>query len=72
MFVGFCNGKCLKEYLIRAALVKTNESRRSEPCGKNQVSFCMDLVKILLESWEEAVKIKNLYSILQDTFFKDV
>ena len=31
---GFRNGKSLKDYLVRAALPKTNETRRCEPCGK--------------------------------------
>ena len=32
--VGFRNGKSLKDYLVRAALPKTNETGRCEPCGK--------------------------------------
>ena len=32
--VGFRNGKSLKDYLVRAALPKTNETGRCEPCRK--------------------------------------
>ena len=32
--VGFRNGKSFKGYLIRAALPKSNETERCEPCGK--------------------------------------
>ena len=32
--VGFRNGKILKNYLLRAVLPRTHETRRCEPCGK--------------------------------------
>ena len=32
--VGFRNGKSLKDYLVRAALPKMDNTRGSEPCGK--------------------------------------
>ena len=32
--VGFRNGKSLKDYLVRAALPKTNETGTCKPCGK--------------------------------------
>ena len=38
--VGFRNGKNLKDYLVRAALHKTNETRRCEPCGKKICLVC--------------------------------
>ena len=38
--VGFCNGKSHKDYLVIAALPKTNETRRCEPCGKKTCSVC--------------------------------
>ena len=38
--VGFCNGKSLKYYLVRAALPKTNETGRCEPCGKKTCLVC--------------------------------
>ena len=30
----FRNGKSFKDYLVRATLPKTNETRRCDPCGK--------------------------------------
>ena len=38
--VGFRNGKSLKDYLIRAALFKTNETGRCEPCGNKTCLVC--------------------------------
>ena len=38
--VGFRNGKSLKDYLVRAALTKTNEIGRCEPCGKKTCLVC--------------------------------
>ena len=38
--VGFRNGKSLKDYLVRAALPKTNETGRCEPCGKKTCLVC--------------------------------
>ena len=32
--VGFCNGRTLKDYLIRAKLPKLDENGRFEPCGE--------------------------------------
>ena len=37
---GFRIGKSLKDYLVRAALPKTNETGRSEPCGKKTCLVC--------------------------------
>ena len=37
---GFRNGKSLKDYLVRAALHKTNETGRCEPCGKKTCLVC--------------------------------
>ena len=37
---GFSNGKSLKDYLVRAALPKTNETGRCEPCGKKTCLVC--------------------------------
>ena len=34
------NGKSLKDYLVRAALPKTNETRRCEPCTKKTCLVC--------------------------------
>ena len=38
--VGFRNGKSLKDYLVRAALPKPNETGRCEPCGKKTCLVC--------------------------------
>ena len=40
LFVGFRNGKSLKDYLIRASLPKTNESGRWESCGNTTCLVC--------------------------------
>ena len=37
---GFRNGKSFKDYLARAALPKTNEIWRCEPCGKKTCLVC--------------------------------
>ena len=37
---GFGNGKSLKDYLVRAALPKINETRRCEPCGRKTCLVC--------------------------------
>ena len=38
--VGFRNGKSFKDYLVRAALPKTNETGRCEPCGNKTCLVC--------------------------------
>ena len=38
--VGFCNGKSLKDYVVTAALPKTNETGRCEPGGKKTCLVC--------------------------------
>ena len=38
--VGFRNGKSLKDYLVRAALPKTNKTGRCKPCGKKTCLVC--------------------------------
>ena len=38
--VGFRNGKGLKDYLVRAALPKANETGRCEPCEKKTCLVC--------------------------------
>ena len=37
---GFRNGKSLKDYLVRAALPKANETRRCEQCSKKTSLVC--------------------------------
>ena len=38
--VRFRNGKSLKDYLVRAAVPKTNETGKCEPCGKKTCLVC--------------------------------
>ena len=38
--VGFRNGKSFKDCLVRAALPKSNETGKFEPCGKKSCLFC--------------------------------
>ena len=40
LVVGFRNGKGLKDYLVRAALPKANETGRCESCGKKTCLVC--------------------------------
>ena len=41
--VGFRNCKSLKDYLVKAALPKTNETGRCEPCGKKTCLVCISI-----------------------------
>ena len=41
--VGFRNGKSIKDYLVRAALPKTNETWTCESCGKKTCLVCNSL-----------------------------
>ena len=38
--LGFRNSSSLKDYLVRAVFPKTNETGRSEPCGKKICLVC--------------------------------
>ena len=38
--VGFCNGKRLKDHIVRALLLNLNNTLGSEPCGKGNCQFC--------------------------------
>ena len=38
--VGFRKGKSLKDYLVREALSRTNETGRCKPCGKKTCLVC--------------------------------
>ena len=42
--VGFRNGKSLKDYLVRAALLKTDNSGGSEPCGNGTCQVCDHII----------------------------
>ena len=37
---GFCNGKNIKNYLLRTALAKIGKVKGSEPCGKGNCQVC--------------------------------
>ena len=40
LVVGFRKGKSLKDYLVREALCRTNETGRCKPCGKKTCLVC--------------------------------
>ena len=40
LIVWFRNGKCLKDYLVRAALPKIDNFEGSEKCGKGTCQVC--------------------------------
>ena len=42
--MGFRNGKSLKDYLVRAALPKTDNAGGSEPCGKGTCQVCVHII----------------------------
>ena len=59
---GFCNGKSLKDYLVRAALPKANETGRCEPCGKKTCLVCNSrstTTTFTTEACGEVFKIQN-------------
>ena len=43
--VGFRNGKSLKDYLVRAALPKTDNAGGFEPCGKVSCQVCDYIIR---------------------------
>ena len=62
MTLGQCNGKSLKDYLVRAALPKTNETRRCEPCGKKPCLVCNSIrttTTFTTEACRENFKIQS-------------
>ena len=42
--VEFCNGKSLKDHLVRASLPILNNTLGSEPCGKRNCQVCQFIV----------------------------
>ena len=38
--IGFCNGKSLKDFLVRATLLKLHKSGRCKPCAKKTCLVC--------------------------------
>ena len=60
--VGFRNGKSLKDYLVRAALPKANETGRCEPCGKKTCLVCNSIkttTTFTMEACGEIFKIQS-------------
>ena len=60
--VGFCNGKSLKYYLVRAPLPKTNETRRCEPHGKKTCLVCNSIrtsTTVTTKAYRETFKIQS-------------
>ena len=60
--VEFCNGKSLKDYLVRAALPKTKITWRYEPCGKKTCLVCNSIrtnTTFTIEACKETFKIQS-------------
>ena len=60
--VGFRNGKSLKNYLVTAALLKTNETRKCESCGKKTCLVCNSIratTTFTTEACREVYKIQS-------------
>ena len=59
---GFCNGKSFKDYLVRRALPKTNDTGRCEPCGKKTYLVCNSIrttTTISSEARGEVFKVQS-------------
>ena len=56
---GFCNDKNLIDYLGIAALPKTNEIGRCEPCGKKTCLVCNSIRTTIMEAWGKTFKIQS-------------
>ena len=60
--VRFRNGKSLKDYLVRPALPKTDETERHEPDGKKTCLVCNSIkttATFITEACGEAFKIQS-------------
>ena len=59
--VGFRNGKSLKDYLVRAALPRTNETGRCELYNKKTCLFCNSIrtTTFASEACAETLKIQS-------------
>ena len=60
--VEFCNGKSLNDYLVRAALPKTFETGRFEPCGKKTCLVCYSIrttTTFTTEAYIKTLKISD-------------
>ena len=62
--VGFRNGKILKDYLVRVSLAKTNETGRSEPCGKKTCLVCNSIRTTTTFTTEPCGKTFKIYLYL--------
>ena len=59
---GFRNGKILKDYLLRAKLLKLDKSGRCEPCGKKNCLVCDSISTITTfttEAYQETFKTQK-------------
>ena len=59
--VGYCNGKSLKDCLVRAALPKTNKTGRCGPCGNKTCLVCNSIKTtktFTTEAWGEILKFR--------------
>ena len=59
--VGYGNGKSLKDFLVRAALPKTNKTGRCGPCGNKTCLVCNAIrttKTFTTEAWEEILKFR--------------
>ena len=60
--IGFRNGKSLKDFLVRATLLKLNESGRCELCGKKTCLLCDSIstaTTFTTEACQESFKIQS-------------
>ena len=62
--VGFHNGKSHKDCLVRAALPKTNETGRREPCGKKTCLVCNSIRTTITFTTEASGKILKFRVVL--------
>ena len=62
--VGCCNGKSLKDYLVRAPLLKTNEIGTWEPRGKKTCLVCNSIRTTITFTTEASGKILKFRVVL--------
>ena len=62
LFIGFRNGKSLKDFLVRGTLPKISRSGRCEPCGKKTCLVCDSIstaTTFTTEACQETFKIQS-------------
>ena len=62
LVVGFRKGKSLKDYLVREALCRTNETGRCKPCGKKTCLVCNSVrntTTLTTQACRKTFKIQN-------------